>query len=131
MRHPLFIVGIIVLLAVVFHRAAVAPIAMVDTWSHWRYGEWTWEHKRLPEREPLCPAFSEQNKPFVDTAWLGEVAGYLVISRGGTLGISLASGFVAVLKTLLLLLAFRRISGSPWLALLGAILVQAGLWTSV
>src|SRR6516165_6220734 len=130
MRHPYFLAATLILLATVFHHAATAPIALVDTWTHWKYGEWIWEHNRLPEREPLDAAYTDQDKPFVDTAWLGEVVGYLVISRGGERGISLANGLVEVLKTLLLLLAFRRVSGSPWLALLGAGLVQLGLWSS-
>src|SRR6516165_8392563 len=130
MRHPYFLAATLILLATVFHHAATAPIALVDTWTHWKYGEWIWEHNRLPEREPLDAAYTDQDKPFVDTAWLGEVVGYLVISRGGERGISLAAGLVEVLKTLLLLLAFRRVSGSYWLALLGAGLVQLGLWSS-
>src|SRR5262249_49412494 len=130
MRHPYFLAATLILLATVFHHAATAPIALVDTWTHWKYGEWIWEHKRLPEREPLDATHTDQDKPFVDTAWLGEVVSYLVISRGVERGIALAASLVEVLKTLLLLLAFRRVSGSPWLALLGAGLVQLGLWSS-
>jgi hypothetical protein len=131
MRQPFFIAAILILLAVVFHHAASAPIALVDTWSHWKYGQWIWEQKRLPEREPLDPAFTDQSKPFVDSAWLGEVVGYLIFALGGAQGISLAAGLADVLKTLLLFIAYRRVSGSPGLALLGAALVQAGLWTSL
>jgi hypothetical protein len=130
MRQPLFIAATLLLLAFLFRHAASAPIALVDTWRHWKYGEWIWEQKQLPAREPLDAACTDQDKPFVDTEWLGEVVGYLVISRGGERGISLAAGLVEILKTLLLLLAFRRVSGSPWLALLGAGLVQLGLWSS-
>jgi hypothetical protein len=130
MRRKVIPATILLLLAVVFHHAASAPIALGDTWRHWRYGEWIWEHKRLPEREPLDPAYTDQDKPFVDTSWLGEVIGWLVISCGGTKGVSVAAGIVEVLKTLLLFLAFRRAGASPWLALLGAALVQSGLWAS-
>ena len=43
----------ILLLAAVFYRATAAPIAPVDTWNHWKYGEWIWQHQKLPEREPF------------------------------------------------------------------------------
>src|SRR6516225_9573303 len=118
----------LVVLAAVFFRASGAPIAPIDTWDHWKYGEWIWQHQNLPEREPFAPEFSDQSRPLIDTAWLSQVAGYLVYLRAGMEGIALYYGLVEALKTLLLLIAFRRVSGSPWLGLLGVLCVQAGLW---
>jgi hypothetical protein len=131
MRHPLFTAASLVLLAAVFCRASNAPIQPFDTVNHWKYGEWIWQHKQLPAREPFAPAFSDQERPLVDTAWLGQVVCYLAYSCAGMGGISLLYGLVEVLKTALYLAAFRRVSGSPWLALLGVVLVQAGLWSTV
>jgi len=131
MRHPLrelpTALGIL-LLAAIFFRAASAPIAPVDTWNHWKYGEWIWQHEKLPDREPFSPGTSDSNRPVVDPAWLAEVAGYLVYARAGMEGIVLFYGLAEVLKTVLLLAAFRRVCGSPWLGLFGAVLVLAGSW---
>src|SRR5438270_14011208 len=33
----------LVLLAAVFVRATNAPIYHLDTWDHWKYGEWIWQ----------------------------------------------------------------------------------------
>src|SRR5262245_23818505 len=126
-RHSSFV---ILLLAAVFYRATSAPIYHLETWDHWKYGEWIWEHKKLPEHEPFALMVGEQRWPLVDTAWLSQVAGYLVYSRAGMEGIALFYGLVEVLKTALYFAAFRRVSGSPWLALLGVVAVQAGLWAS-
>jgi hypothetical protein len=130
MRLRLTVTALLLLLAVAFHHAASAPVALVDTWRHWKYGEWIWQHEGLPDREPLDPAYTEQDKPFVDTAWLGEVVGYLAMSSKGTRGVSIAAGIVEALKTLFLFLAFRRGGTSSLLALIGAALVQSGLWSS-
>src|SRR6516164_4613799 len=124
MRYPLRDIPTalsLVLLAAIFFRASGAPIDPLDTWDHWKYGEWIWQHHKLPEREPFAPAFSDQGRPLVDTMWLSQVAGYLVYSRVGMEGIALYYGLVEVLKTLLLLIAFRRVSASSWLALLGVL----------
>jgi hypothetical protein len=131
MRHPLCNVPTalsVVLLAAVFFRATSAPIAPVDTWNHWKYGEWIWQHRKLPEREPFAGDIGDPNRRLVDPAWLAEVAGYLVYARAGMEGIALFYGLAEVLKMALLLAAYRRVSGSSWLALLGAVLVQAGSW---
>jgi hypothetical protein len=118
-----------VLLAAVFFRASNAPIHHLDTWDHWKYGEWIYQHHRLPEREPFTPSFSDQSRSLVDTMWLSQVAGYLIYTRVGMEGIALFYGLAEMLKAGLYLTAFRRLGGSLWLALLGILLVQAGLWS--
>jgi hypothetical protein len=118
-----------VLLALVFCRASNAPIHHLDTWDHWKYGEWIVEHRRLPEHEPFAPAFSDQGRRMVDTMWLSQVAGYLVYSRAGMEGIALFYGLVELLKAGLYLTAFRRQGKSLRLGLLGVVLVQAGMWS--
>jgi hypothetical protein len=65
----------------------------------------------------------------VDTVWLSQVLGYLVYTTGGMEGIALLYGLVEVAKAVLYLAAFRRLTGSLLLAVLGVALVQAGQWT--
>src|SRR5262249_25589736 len=107
--------------------ASGMPIWHLDTWSHWKYGEWIWQHGRLPDREPFSP-YSDRQAPLVDTWWLSQVLCYWVYSRTGMEGIALFYGLVQVGKTTLYLIAYRRVSGSLLLAVLGAALVQLGMW---
>src|SRR5262245_41306469 len=116
------------LLAVVFYRASAAPIWHLDTWSHWKYGEWIWQHGRLPDREPFTPGFSEPEK-LTDTLWLSQLACYLVYARLGMEGIALFYGLVEVAKTALYLAAYRRVSGSLGWAVVGVALMLAARWT--
>ena len=118
----------LVLIAVAFFRASNAPIAPLDTWGHWKYGEWIWQHQALPEREPFSP-YSDQSRPFLDTWWLSQVTCYLVYAKLGMEGIALFYGLVVILKLSLYLVAFRRAAGSLFLAVMGVALMEAGRWT--
>ena len=99
------------LVAVVFFRAGSAPIAPFDSYSHWKYGQWIWENRRLPTHEPFSP-FSDKTIPLMDTRWLAQVLYYLAESRGGLEGVSLLHAVLESAKAVLLLLAVRRVSGS-------------------
>jgi hypothetical protein len=103
------------------------PIWHLDTWSHWKYGEWIWQHGRLPDREPFSP-YSDKQTPLVDTWWLSQVLCYLIYSHAGMEGIALFYGLVQLVKTALYLSAFWRVSGSLLLAVIGTALVQLGMW---
>ncbi len=121
----------VVLIAAAFYRGSNSPIHHLDTWSHWKYGEWIWQHGRIPEREPFSP-YSDKSQRFVDTLWLSQVVGYLVYDRLGVEGVALFYGILEALKTILYLEAFRRLAGSgrraAWLALAATVLVWVGLW---
>ena len=120
----------ILLLAFVFYRASSMPIWHLDTWSHWKYGEWIWQHGRVPDREPFSP-YSDAQTPLVDTWWLSQVVCYSVYTRAGMEGIALFYGLVQVVKTALYLVAFRRMAGSLFLAVVGVAMMQAGVWEFV
>jgi hypothetical protein len=119
---------VLVLLAAVFYRASVTPIFHVDTWGHWKYGEWIWEHGRLPEREPFSP-YSDPNYRLVYQPWLSQLLCYLVYAKLGMEGIALLYALVEVLRVAFYLGAYRRVSGSLGWALLGVCLMEAGRWT--
>jgi hypothetical protein len=117
----------VVLLAAVFFRASNAPTWHIDTWGHWKYGQWIWEHKRLPGKEPFS-TYSDQGSPLLDTWWLSQVLCYRVYAAGGVEGIALLFAVVEVVKALLYLAAIRRASGSLLLAVIGVVLMTVGRW---
>jgi hypothetical protein len=117
----------LVLLAAIFFRASNAPIWHLDTWAHWKFGQWIWEHGRLPERDPFSFA-SDPSHPLVDTLWLSQVCCYLIYARLGMEGIALAYALVELTRGALYLGALHRVSGSWWLAILGLVLFQVGRW---
>ncbi len=78
----------LLLLAAVFFRAGSAPVAMIDSWADWKYGQWVWEHHRLPHHELFSSYGDPKIEPRED-AWLAEVAYYLAVSRGGLEGVAL------------------------------------------
>ncbi|MGE0377324.1 MAG: hypothetical protein AB7Q45_18085, partial [Planctomycetaceae bacterium] len=57
------------------------PLWHTDLWGHLAYGRWIWEHGSLPETEPLMPL--SRGVPYVDTAWMTQVAGYGLFQRFG------------------------------------------------
>jgi hypothetical protein len=119
---------VLVVLAIAFCRASNCPIWHLDTWAHWKYGQWIWEHGRLPERDPFSP-YSDPKKPLVDHWWLSQVACYRVYAAAGMEGIALFYGLVELAKSALYLAAFRRVAGSLRLAVLGLVLMEGVRWT--
>src|SRR5256885_1449958 len=59
----------LLLLALVFWHAGQMPLDHKGTWNHWKYGEWIWQHKRLPAHEPFSP-YSDDQRPLLDSSWL-------------------------------------------------------------
>jgi hypothetical protein len=117
----------VVLVAASFFRASNAPIWHLDTWSHWKYGQWIWEHGRIPEREPFSP-YSDPDVRLVNNAWLSQVICSQTYTLSGMEGIALLYGLAEATKAALYLAAFRRVSGSLPLAVLGVALMQAARW---
>src|SRR5947209_8744248 len=101
----------LVLLAAVFLHADRAPVASLDSWADWKYGQWIWEHKGLPRREPFSP-YSDPQREVRDASWLAEVGYYLVAERGGPEGLALLHALLETAKAALFLLAVRRATGS-------------------
>lgn len=121
--------GLVLLgLAFVFFRASNAPIHPLDTWSHWKYGEWIWQHGRLPEREPFS-IYSDHRLPLIDSWWLSQVVCYRIYDLWGMEGIALLYGLAELAKIALFLAAFRRLTGSLGWGLVGVVILYAGRWT--
>ncbi len=117
----------LVLLAAVFLRAGSVPVAILDSWADWKYGQWIWENKRLPEHEPF--SFSSPPKSQArDGSWLAEVAYYLVVARGGLEGVSLLHALLETAKAGLFLLAVRRATRSLGTAVGATALMEAACW---
>ena len=68
------------ILAAIFFRASNAPIWHLDTWAHWKFGQWIWEHGRLPERDPFS-LYSDRSHPLLNTLWLSQLTCYLLYAR--------------------------------------------------
>ena len=55
----------LVLLAAVFLRANMLPVASLDSWADWKYGQWIWDHRQLPSHEPFS-SYSDPKTPVRD-----------------------------------------------------------------
>lgn len=79
------------------------PLWHTDLWGHLSYGRLVWESGAFPATEPLMPMSS--GMPFIDTAWLSQIVGYLAYSRWG--GASLQFLFAASITICCGLLLWR------------------------
>lgn len=102
-----------VVLAGVFEYGAWRPLWHTDLWGHLAYGRLIWETGALPTTEPLLPLAA--NVPFVDTAWLSQLAGYTVGRSGGVAGLQvLFGGLLTLISAAWLALARRRVRDMRW-----------------
>lgn len=67
--------------AVLFAILSLTPLWHTDVWGHISYGRWIVQNKALPTTEPLLPLC--EGVPFVDTAWLSQVIGFLALRNFG------------------------------------------------
>ncbi len=130
------VVGV-ALLSFLFVLLAVLPLFHSDIWGHLKFGQRTVMTGRLV-RAPLCE-FEEPQTPFRTVYWLGQVGLYLVYETGDILmghnslrgaegGVDCLRGLHAVLciaRFVILWLAFRRLTSSRVLALVGLVLAFA------
>jgi hypothetical protein len=103
------------------------PLWHTDLWGHLAYGRYLWGRGLfpLPATEPLMPLAT--GVPFVDTAWLSQLLGYLTFEQAGLAGlIFLYAGAITLCAALLAFRFFRR-TGNPLLALAG---VGLFLWVA-
>lgn len=117
----------VLLLAAVFFRAGFAPVAVLDSWADWKYGQWVWENRRLPSHDPLS-SYSDPNLTARDGGWLADVGYYLAVSRGGLEGVSLLHALLETAKAALFLLAVRRATGSLGAPVAVTALMEALCW---
>jgi hypothetical protein len=117
-------VAAVTLLALVFVLLCYVPLWHTDVWGHLKFGQWIVVNRMLPERDSSCP-FTEEAPAGVNHGWLSQVVLALVFQAGESLvgadGQRLAGGVDALrllhaltvtLRCALLLIAFRRVSGS-------------------
>jgi hypothetical protein len=117
----------LVLLAAVFLRAGTAPIAHIDSWADWKFGQRVWERGWPPERDALSP-YDEPNVKVHDASWLAEVTYYLVSARAGLEGVSLLYALLETARAALFLFAVRRATGSLLTAVVATALMEAACW---
>lgn len=118
--------GFVLGLGLLFVVLSVRPLWHTDLWGHLSYGRWMVKARSVPVTEPLMPL--AVGTPFVDTAWLSQLIGYLAMNRLGPTSLSF---FHALSITLMVgLLAWRGYdrSKSVGIALAGAILWLWGCW---
>jgi hypothetical protein len=128
----------VAILAVVFVLLNYAPLWHTDIWGHLKFGQWIVQHARLPERDPFCPYATEGDR-FIHYSWLSQAGLYAVyhlgelLAGGGPLeqmagGVAMlrfSHALLEVLRLTILLIAFRRLSGSWAIAVAGLIVVIA------
>jgi hypothetical protein len=124
------------LLAIVFVFLSNSAVWHTDVWGHLRFGEYIVREQRLPEHEMFSGDYADQEQPYLNFQWLAQAASYLVYETGarwaggdaerqlagGALALATEHAVAAVLRLLILLLVFQRLTGSPSMALLGVVL---------
>jgi hypothetical protein len=125
------------LLAAAFLLLSSRSLWHSDVWGHLKFGQWIVQHRQLPAQEPFSPFTDRQ--PYIHFQWLSQVCMYLAFAAGESLAGGdelhrLAGGaemlaflftLLSFLRWLILLLAYRRVSGSMPLACLGLFLMLA------
>src|SRR5262249_51219612 len=105
-------------------------------WGHLRFGEYIVRQRRLPEHEMFSGDYADQEQPYLNFQWLAQAANYVVYETGARLagggggrqlgggGVALATehALAAVLRLWIILLVFRRLTGSLGMAMLGVVL---------
>ena len=108
-----------------------------DIWGHLRFGEYIVQQHRLPMHETFSGDFADQSAPLYNFYWLGQVVLYEVFDLGrhlasgdadhqlggGLVMLGLFHAGIVVLRLSILLVAFRRRTGSLPFALLAAVLM--------
>ena len=123
----------IVALTAVFVLLSLQPVWHTDVWGHLRFGEYIVEQRRLPEHEMFSRDFADQDAAYINFQWLAQAGAYLVYEfgsrlagggpeqrlAGGALMLSTAHAMLVTLRLVVLLVAFRRLTGSLWFGLIG------------
>jgi hypothetical protein len=130
-------VATVSLLVFVFCFVSIQQVWHTDVWGHLRFGEYIVTHRELPKHEMFSGDFADQDKPYLNFQWLAQVSGYLVYEMGarwaggdakrqlagGAFALAIEHAVLVTLRLLVLLIAFRRLTGSAGTALLGIVLV--------
>lgn len=120
-------------LAALFLFYSLLPLNPTDVWAHLKLGGWIAEHRQLPMHEPFSPYTEKDDAAVTFQPWLAQVIYHATFRLGERMGGSDPGqrfhGGAELLRALhvlpivavfgFLFLAFRRMSGSGSLALLG------------
>lgn len=71
------------------------PLFHTDLWGHLSFGRLIWNTGELPLAEPFL--IKPEETPVLDSAWLIQVAGYLVEEQGGATALQFAYGLMMTL----------------------------------
>ena len=129
-------VAAVILLSGTFLVASSFPLFYSDIWGHLKFGKWIVANHSLPNRDPSCP-FTESQPAGIHSYWLCQLGMYLLYHLGETLAggdalhrmaggvdfLCAEHALALLLRFTLLLLAFRRRTGSLGLACLGFVVV--------
>lgn len=108
--------GLVLTIGLVYLFFCIKPVWHTDVWGHLSYGRLIWQTRAIPTTEPLMPLSA--GVPFVDTAWLSQLIGFLTMKQ---LGIAGLQGLYAIsVATCAGLLAVRcqKITRNGWFSLL-------------
>src|SRR5262245_50974355 len=129
-------VGAAGLLTIVFAFLSNSAVWHTDVWGHLRFGEYIVREHRLPEHEMFSGDYADQERPYLNFQWLAHAGSYLGYATGarlaggdpdrqlagGALALATEHAVASVLRLLILMLVFQRLTGSPGMAMLGVVL---------
>lgn len=133
----------VAVIGLLFFLFSIFPLWHTDFWAHLKYGEWVVANRELPKTEPLNP-FTDKSKSMFDAMWLTQVVYYELFRAGESLAggddalrrfaggvelIRLVHNFAVTAALAVLLLAYKRVSGSIAWAVGGVVLVVVFLLT--
>ena len=116
-RAPRALAGIVFVLGIIYLYYGNRPIWHTDVWGHISYGRYIWDTKTVPTTEPLLPL--AKGVPFVDSAWLSQLMGYLIVTTPRLQHAGLQGLFGLGVTACCALLAFRayKQTRSGWFAM--------------
>lgn len=97
--------GLVIALSVIFMWTSLHKLNHTDLWGHLDFGRWIAQHQSLPAIDPF--AATPSNIPFVPSAWLAQLLGYLTIETFGLDGLVLAHAGLLTLACGLMVAALR------------------------
>lgn len=107
LRFPRVVAGFALLIGALHWCYSIQRLHHTDLWGHLAYGRLMSTAHVLPATEPLMPL--AEGVPFIDTAWLTQLAGYGVLTQWGPEGIQfLHASAISVCLALLAWGCFRR-----------------------
>lgn len=118
-----------ILIAVMFVFFSHQPLWHTDLWGHVSYGRHIAETGRIPATEPLMPL--SEGVPFVDSAWLSQLAFYGLETSLGTAGLKFIYAATIAIMLLILTIRLRDMSHRVVITALGLMMFLVCEWKSM